>query len=263
MIKIASLSSMTIVVNGNIGNISSRLRDHNNNKVAISFRLPSKLFSAIVCHRWVQIALYQLCFTIVLSLYTGLLLYGYLSTLDYFKPRLIQAHRNQALSFRPLPQHPRSTLINFKHGSNGNWHDFQVIHKRALMCCLNARFPGEHCFTGALKCCLNARIPGEPWLTGALRYLQGALSLTDKVNNQLTFLQASLTDFVRPYAGYGTFLGPSEKCTWTTKLDKYTRFMTYLIDSSYKWPKLSVITTPKNVRQGDQNHLVNISQVFF
>ena len=75
---------------------------------------------------WWKHILYQIIFTISLSVYFGLCLYGYLSTLDSFSPRIVRSNRNPSLMFRPLPKHPYSTLIHFTHGGSGNWKHYKV-----------------------------------------------------------------------------------------------------------------------------------------
>merc|ERR1712223_1078146 len=69
----------------------------------------------------INVILYQLGFTAVLTFYFGIVLTFYLASLDNFSPRIRFRKTQPALAVRPLTPNPYTALIEFTSGYSGDW----------------------------------------------------------------------------------------------------------------------------------------------
>ena len=70
-----------------------------------------------------QIVVFELIFLMVLLVICGFFALVFSQTMDSFNPRnnLAIGRDGPGLAFRPRPEEVKSTLIEFIHGSGGDW----------------------------------------------------------------------------------------------------------------------------------------------
>jgi len=106
----------------------------------------------------VKLLVYQILFTAILVLYFALVLGFYLETVDSFSPRVRNRRSQPALTIRPLPDNPYSTLLDFTRGYDGTWAPFKKSIRDYLKPYSHGKFAGS-----SVKCKWDHKLDISKW----------------------------------------------------------------------------------------------------